>query len=87
MLLYAPRIQGVNVSVVISVRVPKWLKEKLEKYRVNIAEVVRKSLMEEVERLEREDLERQLDALRETIGKRIDPYELANLVDEERQRR
>lgn len=38
------------MSTVISVRVPKWLKEKLEKYGINIAEVVRRSLLEEVER-------------------------------------
>lgn len=71
-------------TAVVSVRVPRWLKEKLEKYGVNIAEVVRKSLLEEVEKLELEEVEKRLDALRERLKDRVDPYELARIIDEER---
>ncbi len=71
----------------ISVRVPKWLKEKLEKYGINIAEVVRKSLLEEVEKVELEEIEKQLDILRERLKNKIDPYELARIIDEERKER
>ncbi len=43
--------------------------------------------MEEVERIEREELEKQLDLLKERLGGRIDPCELARIVDEERKGR
>ena len=75
------------MSVVISVRVPKWLKEKLEKYKVNVAEVIRRSLIQEVERIELEELEKVLDYLKESLRNRIDPYELARIIDEDRKGR
>ena len=75
------------MSTVISIRIPRWLKEKLEKYGVDVASIVRRRLMEEVERIEREELEKQLDLLKERLGGRIDPYELARIVDEERKGR
>ena len=75
------------MSTVISVRVPKWVKEKLEKYGINVAEVVRRSLIEEIERAEINEIERQLDALRKRLRGKIDPYELAEVIDEERKER
>ncbi len=75
------------MSAVISVRVPKWVKEKLEKYGINVAEVVRRSLIEEIERAEMNEIGRQLDALRERLRGKIDPYELAKIIDEERKER
>ena len=75
------------MSAVISVRVPKWLKEKLERYGLNVADIVRKRLLEEVERIEREELEKELEFLRRRLGGRIDPYELAGMIDEERKGR
>ena len=85
--MYTVCILGAGMSAVISVRVPKWLKEKLEKYGINIAEVVRRSLMEEVEKVELEEIEKQLDILRERLKNKIDPYELAGIIDEERKER
>ena len=52
------------MSVVISVRIPRWLKEKLEKYGANIPELIRRKLLEELERIETEDLERRLEELK-----------------------
>jgi len=75
------------MSVVISVRVPKWLKEKLEKYKVNVAEVIRRSLIQEVERIELEELEKVLDYLKGSLKNKIDPYELARIIDEDRKGR
>ena len=75
------------MSAVISVRIPRWLKEKLDRYRVNIARVVRESLLREVERIELEDLEKQLDTIRDRLKGKIDPYELANIIDDERRGR
>jgi len=67
--------------------VPKWLKEKLEKYGLNIADIIRKRLLEEVEKIEREELEKQLEFLKKRLKNRIDPYELARIIDEERKER
>jgi len=72
---------------VISVRVPKWLKEKLERYGLNVADIIRKRLLEEVERIEREELEKELEFLKKRLKGRIDPYELARIIDEERKGR
>jgi len=75
------------LSVVVSVRIPRWLKEKLERYGVNIAEVVRRSLAEEVERIEKREIMERLERLKRSLQGRIDPYELARLVEEERAER
>ena len=75
------------MSTVISVRVPKWLKEKLERYGLNVADIIRKRLLEEVERIEREELEKELEFLKKRLKGRIDPYELARIIDEERKGR
>jgi len=75
------------LSTVISVRVPKWLKEKLERYGLNVADIIRKRLLEEVERIEREELEKELEFLKKRLKGRIDPYELARIIDEERKGR
>jgi len=72
---------------VVSVRVPKWLKEKLEKYGLNVADIVKKRLLEEVEKIEREEIEKQLEFLKKRLKDRIDPYELARIIDEERKGR
>jgi len=42
-------------SVTISVRIPKELKEKIDRYCVRVSEVVRKALEEEVRRRELEE--------------------------------
>jgi len=67
--------------------VPKWLKEKLEKYGLDVADIIRKRLLEEVEKIEREEIEKQLEFLKKRLKDRIDPYELARIIDEERKGR
>jgi len=44
------------MSATISVRVPKELKEDLTRYGVEVSEVTRRALQEEVERRRREEL-------------------------------
>ena len=74
--------------VVVEVRVPRRVKEVLEARGVDVETLVRRVLLEEAERLvsRDEELARLLDSLRERLGSRIDPGELARLVDEERGR-
>jgi CO dehydrogenase/acetyl-CoA synthase delta subunit len=75
------------MSVVISVRIPRWLKEKLEKYGINIPELIRRKLLEELERIETEDLERRLEELKVRLQGKIDVREFAEIIDEERRER
>lgn len=58
----------------IVVRVPKELKESLNHYKVEVSEVVRKALMEEIRR-------RRLEELREVASRLADFF--ARIPDEE----
>ena len=70
---------------VITIRVPRKVKEKLKKYNVNISETVRKVLDKYLEELERKDIEEKLEQVKEHIGDKIDPELLAKLVREDRE--
>ena len=74
-------------SVVISIRVPRKLKEKLEKLNINVSEVTRKLLEEYVEEVEMKILEENLKKLREKLAGKIDPTTIAKLIREDRNRR
>ena len=56
-------------SVVITVRVPKRLKEELDRYGVIVSEVVRKAIEEEVERRRFEEASRAAGKLGEFFAK------------------
>ena len=75
------------MSVVISVRVPRWVKEKLEEHGVNIAELIREKLIEEARRLEDRWIDKELEEIGSILAERIDPYEFAEIIDEERRAR
>ncbi len=75
------------MSVVISVRVPRWVKEKLEEHGVNIAELIREKLIEEARRLEDRWFDKELEEIGSILAERIDPYEFAEIIDEERRSR
>jgi len=70
---------------VITIRVPRKVKEKLKKYNVNVSETVRKVLDKYLEELERKDIEEKLEQVKEHIGDKIDPELLAKLVREDRE--
>jgi len=61
------------MSVTISAKVPKQLKQKAKLYGVRISEVVRKALQQEVNRVEQKSLEEGLDKvssmLRDTLAR------------------
>jgi len=70
---------------VITVRVTREIKEKLEKYGVNTSETVRELLDKYLSELELSTLAERLDLLRERLGSKIDPKTVANLVREDRE--
>lgn len=70
---------------VITIRVTREIKEKLEKYNLNVSETVRKLLEKYLVELELRDLGERLDRLKERLGSRIDPKLVAKLVREDRE--
>jgi len=70
---------------VITIRVARDVKEKLEKYNVNVSETVRKLLDKYLLELESRDLAERLELLRERLSGKIDPKLIANLVREDRE--
>lgn len=70
---------------IITVRISRGVKEKLEKYNVNVSEIVRKLLDEYLAELELRDLEERLERLRERLSNKIDPKLVAELVREDRE--
>jgi len=69
------------------VRILRRLREKLGKRGVDAAEMLRRSFLVGARRLELEEVGMQLDALRERLKGKVEPYELARIVDEERRER
>ena len=73
-------------SVVVSVRIPRELKERLDELNVNVSEVVRGFLEKYVEEVELERLRERLRRLRERLAGRVDAGAIAVLVREDRSR-
>jgi len=69
------------------VRVHREIKEKLEKFNVNVSETVRKMLEKYLVELEMRDLAERLEVLRKRLGGKIDPKLVAHLVREDREAR
>ena len=74
------------MSVVVSVRVPKEVREILEKHGVNVAELVRKILLDEARKVEEEELWGRLEELAERTRNKIDPKEWSEIIKEDRRR-
>jgi len=70
---------------IITIRVAREIKEKLEKYNINVSETVRKLLDRYLVELELRDLSERLELLRERLSRKIDPKLVAKLVREDRE--
>jgi len=70
---------------IITIRVAREVKEKLEKYNVNISETVRELLGRYLSELESKDLSERLELLKERLSSKIDPKMVAKLVREDRE--
>ena len=70
----------------VSVRIPRELKEKLDELNVNVSEIVRDFLEKYVEEVELEELRERLKKLRERLAGKVDASIIATLVREDRAR-
>jgi post-segregation antitoxin (ccd killing protein) len=73
-------------SVVISVRIPEELKEELEKYNINEAEVIRRALINEVKKAKAKELEKEAKEIKEVLSK-IPIEEVIKEIREDRDER
>ena len=69
---------------VITIRVAREIKEKLEKYNVNVSETMRNLLVKYIVELELKDLAERLELLKGRLSGKIDPKLVAKLVREDR---
>ena len=70
---------------VITIRVSREIKEKLEKYNIKVSETLRKLLEKYLVELELRNLTERLESLKERLNNRIDPKLVARLVREDRE--
>jgi len=69
---------------VISVRIPKELKEELEKYNINESEIIKSALINEVKKAKAKELERKLNEVKSILDKL--PEDVSELIREDRER-
>ncbi len=72
-------------SVVIGIRVPRWVKEELEKLEIDYAEELRRYLIKRVREERAKRLIREIDELMESIGS-VKGNLAAELIREDRDR-
>ena len=70
---------------VITVRVSKKTKAKLQKYKVNVSETVREMLEKRIKELEQKDLEDRLERIKERFSDKIDSEMVVKLIREDRE--
>ncbi|RLG46339.1 MAG: hypothetical protein DRO00_03705 [Thermoproteota archaeon] len=70
-------------SVTISVRIPKELKEKIDKHGIKVSDVVRRALEDEVKRRELEEAAKAAEELSKLFSK-IPEQEIIRLIKEYR---
>jgi len=70
---------------IITIRVAREVKEKLEKHNINVSETVRKLLDKYLAELELKNLKENLESLKKRLSSKIDPKLIAELVREDRE--
>ncbi len=55
--------------VTVSVKIPREVKEKLEKLGIKPSKLLKKAIMEELERREIEDLKREIEEIKDILSK------------------
>ena len=70
---------------VITIRVTREIKEKLEKYNIKVSETLRKLLEKYLLELELKNLAERLESLKGRLSSKIDPKLVARLVREDRE--
>lgn len=70
---------------IITIRVSREIKEKLEKHNIKVSETLRKLLEKYLLELELKNLAERLELLKKSLNDKIDPKLVAKLVREDRE--
>ncbi|ELY93357.1 hypothetical protein C483_05308 [Natrialba hulunbeirensis JCM 10989] len=71
--------------ITVSAKIPDDMKEKLEREDINVSEVIRNALEEEITKRRREKLRRDVNSLREKVDDGVETDEIVGAVRETRQ--
>ncbi|MFU8870162.1 hypothetical protein [Natronococcus sp.] len=71
----------------VSAKIPDEMKEDIEEEDINVSEVIRNALEEELVERRREKLRRDAAALREKVGDGVETEEIVSAVRETREER
>ncbi len=74
------------MSVIVTIRIPRSLREEAKKYNIKISEVLRRALREEIERRRQERI-KELQKKAEKILSKIDKKEILEVLREIRSER
>lgn len=72
--------------ITVSVKIPREVKEKLERLGIKPSELLRKAIMEEIRNREIEDLEREIENARDILSKISTEY-ITQSIREDRESR
>ncbi|MEM2935474.1 MAG: hypothetical protein QXF32_03830 [Candidatus Thermoplasmatota archaeon] len=69
---------------VVSAKIPKELKKKLEEYDIKVSKLIRKAISEEIRKIEMKKMEKEINNLRKII-KKINSEEITKSIREDRE--
>ena len=72
--------------VTVSVKIPREIKERLDRFGVKTSELLRRAIMEELRRREVEELKKEIEELRDVL-ERISPKFVVDSIREDRESR
>jgi len=75
------------MSEVVTAKVSRDLRDRARKYGVNISGLVRKALEAEVERLEEQELRKQIDKVSLSVRKQLSQQDVVEAIRETREER
>ena len=73
-------------SVTVSTKIPKQLKEKIQRLKIKPSKILRKALEDEVKRREVEELKEEIDRLKPTFAK-VSMEDIVKSIREDRDNR
>jgi antitoxin CcdA len=76
----------IQQSVTVSTKIPKQLKEKIERFKIKPSKILRKALEDEVKKREIEELKEEIDRLKPILEK-VSIEDIVKSIREERDAR
>jgi antitoxin CcdA len=76
----------VQQSVTVSTKIPKQLKEKIQKFKIKPSKILRKALEDEVKKREVEELKAEIDKLKPILDK-VNVEDIVKSIREDRDSR